>query len=75
MLDYEFIKNHYRLIAVDLSGQKELDPNLKAIQKIEFAEQLKKLGNDRNAADAGNDQSIFVITILEKIKKTRLEFS
>ena len=75
MLDYEFIKNHYRLIAVDLSGQKELDPNLKAIQKIEFAEQLKKLGNDGNAADAGNDQSIFVITILEKIKKTRLEFS
>ena len=25
LLDYEYIKNHYRLIEVDLSRQKELD--------------------------------------------------
>ena len=30
-LDYECIKNHYRLIAVDLSRQKELDADPKAI--------------------------------------------
>ena len=31
LLDYEYIKNHYRLIAVDLSRQKELDADPKAI--------------------------------------------
>ena len=34
LLDYDYIKNHYRLIAVDLSRQKELDVDLKAIQEI-----------------------------------------
>ena len=48
-------KKHYRLIAVDLSRQKELDANPKAIQQIEFVRQLKKLGDDGNATDAGND--------------------
>ena len=32
LLDYEYTKNHYRLIAVDLSRQKELDADPKAIQ-------------------------------------------
>ena len=31
LLDYNFIKNHYRLIAVDLRRQKELDADTKAI--------------------------------------------
>ena len=39
LLDYEYIKNHYRLIAVDLSRQKELDADPKAIQQIEFVGQ------------------------------------
>ena len=30
------MKNDYRLIAADLSRQKELDANPKAIQQIEF---------------------------------------
>ena len=60
-LDYDFIKNHYRLIAVDLSRQRELDADSKAIQQIEFVEQLKKLdNNNNNATDKGNDQSMFV---------------
>ena len=42
LLDYDYIKNHYRLIAVDLSRQKELDADPKAIQQIEFIGQLKK---------------------------------
>ena len=33
LLDYEYIKNHYRLIAVDLSGKKELDANPKQFNK------------------------------------------
>ena len=32
LLDYDCIKNHYRLIAVDLSRQKEFDVDPKAIQ-------------------------------------------
>ena len=66
LLDYEYTKNYYRSIAVDLSRQKELDADPKVIQEIEFVGQLKKLCNDGNATDAGNDQSMFVLTILEK---------
>ena len=39
--DYHFIKNHYRLIVVDLSSQKELNADPKAIQQTEFVRQLK----------------------------------
>ena len=41
VLDYEYIKNHYKSIADDLSRQKELDVHPKAIQQIEFVGQLK----------------------------------
>ena len=66
----------YQLIAVDLSRQKELDAYPKAIQQIELVGQLKKLDDNDNATtDGGNDQFMFVLTILEKIKETRLKFS
>ena len=32
LLDYEYIKNNYRLIAIDLSKQKKLDVDPKAVQ-------------------------------------------
>ena len=60
LLRYEHIKNHYRLIAVDLNRLKELDADLKAIQPIEFFWQLKKI----NAY--GDAESVLVLTILEK---------
>ena len=41
MLDYEYIKNHYKLIAADLKRQKKLYGDPKAIQHIEVARQLK----------------------------------
>ena len=44
-------KNHYRLIAVDLSRQKVLDADPKAIQQIELVGQLK----NPDGAVAGND--------------------
>ena len=44
-LDFEYIKNHYSLIAIDLSRQKKLDADAKAIQQIEFVVQLEKLDN------------------------------
>ena len=75
MLYYEYIKNLYRLIEVDLSLQKELYANPKSIQQIEFDGQLKELDNSVNSTDVDDEQSMFVVTILEKIKETRLKFS
>ena len=74
-MDYEYVKNHYRSIAIDLSRQKELDADPKAIQQIKFVGQLKKLDANVNATTAGNGRSMFVLTILDKINETRLKFS
>ena len=60
MLDYEYFKDHYQLIAIDLSRQKELDADSRAIQQIEFYKMLKT-----------NSQ---VGTVLQKSKDTMLEF-
>ena len=69
LLDYDYIKNNYRLITVDLSRQKELGADPKEIEQIELVGQLKKLDADDN-----NTQSLFFLTILQKIKETRLNF-
>ena len=63
------------LIAVDLSRQKESDADPQLIQQIELVGQLKELGDEGNATDASNDQYMFLLTISEKIKETRLKFS
>ena len=36
LLDYNYFTKHYKLVAVDLSKQKELDADPRAIQQIEF---------------------------------------
>ena len=41
LLDYRYFKDHYHLIAVDLSKQKELDADRRAILQIEFYGMLK----------------------------------
>ena len=46
-----------------------VDP--KAIEQIEFVEQLKELDANDNATDVGNNQSMLVLTILEKKKKSK----
>ena len=59
-----------------MSRQKKLDADLKTIQQIDFFEQLKKLDSNGNAIlNADDEQSMFVLTILEKIKETQLTFS
>ena len=60
LLDYQYFKDHYNLIAVDLSKQKELETDSRAIQQIEFYGMLRT-----------NSQ---VCTVLEKSKETMLEF-
>ena len=40
LLDYIYFKNHYKMIAVDLSKQQALDTDSKAIQQINFTANL-----------------------------------
>ena len=44
LLDYEYFRNHYKLTTIDLSRQKKLDADPKAIQQIEVVEQKKAHG-------------------------------
>ena len=55
------------MIATDLSRQKELDADLKAIQEIGFFGQLN---NNDDGVNADGTQSTFILTILEKIEET-----
>ena len=45
LLDYPHFKEHYGLIAIDLSKQQGLDANAKAIQQISFTGSLERAGN------------------------------
>ena len=60
LLNYHYFKDHYNLIAVDLSKKKELDADSRAMQHIEFYGILKT-----------NSQ---VCAFLQKSKETMLEF-
>ena len=63
MLRIAYFKNHYRIIAVELSRQKELDADSKAIQQIEFVGQLKNLNG---AIAAGQVMFFLKISQLSK---------
>ena len=43
LLDFNYFKKHYKLVAVDLSKQKELDADPRAIQQIEFKYSLEQI--------------------------------
>ena len=64
-MDYAYFKDNYRLIAVDLSKQKDLDVDPRAIQQIVF----------QGVVGEDNDAKIRLYTILEQSKETMLEFS
>ena len=59
-----YLKENYRLTAVDLSKQKALDADQRATQQILFQEVV---GGD-------DDTKIRLYTIFEKLKETVLEF-
>ena len=61
LLDYQYFKDHYNLIAIDLSKQEELDTDSTTIQQIEFYGMVKTNSH--------------VCTLLEKSKETILQFS
>ena len=64
-MDYAHFKDNYRLIAVDLSKQKALDADPRAIQQIVF----------QGVVGGENNTKIRLYTILEKSKETILEFA
>ena len=57
------LQKYYKIIAVDLSKQQALDADRKAIQQINFTEDLDRVGNT----------SLYFI--LEEAKETVLDFS
>ena len=60
-MDYAYCEDNFRLIAADLSKQKALDADSKAIQQIIFTSQA--------------EDEASVLYVLEKSKKTVLEFT
>ena len=60
LLDYDYFKHNYKIIAIDLSKQKELDADPRAIEQIEFKGTVRELST--------------IMTVLEESKETVLEF-
>ena len=60
LLDYDYFKKYYKLIAIDLSKQQELEENEDLIQQINFTGRLEQA-------------SVFII--IEKKENTILEYS
>ena len=66
LLDYSYFEKNYRLIAADLSKQKALDADSRAIQQIIFTGSMK--------AAVANTR-VVILYVLEKSRETILEFS
>ena len=62
LLDYSYFKDHYKMIAVDLSKQQALDTNPRAIQQINLMANLDRTGNTT------------MFFIIEEAKETVLAF-
>ena len=60
LLDYNYFNKHYKLVAVDLSKQKELDADPRAIQQIKFKYML--------------ETNSTIYWVFKKSKETILEF-
>ena len=63
LLDYPYFIENYKMIAVDLSRQNELDADPRAIQQINFTVNLDRAGNTT------------IFFIIEEVKETVFEFS
>ena len=66
LLDFTYFEKNYRLIAADLSKQKLLYADPKAIQQINFTGKIKA---------AANNTRVIIYYILEQSRKTKLEFA
>ena len=61
LLDYNYFKKYYKMIAIDLSKQQALDADPKAIQKINLTRNL--------------EQQATTFFITEEARETVLDFS
>ena len=66
LLDFAYFEKNYKLIAVNLSKQKALDADSRAVQQIIFIGKIK--------AVAANTR-VIIYYILEQLKETKLEFA
>ena len=66
MLDFAYFEKYYRLIAADLSKQKALDADSRAIQQIIFTDKIK--------STVANTK-VIIYYILEQTKEIELQFS
>ena len=66
LLDFAYFEKNYRLIADDLSKQKALDTDLRAVQQIIFTGKMK--------AEVASAR-VIIYYILEQSKETTLQFS
>ena len=66
LLDFSYFQKNYRIIAADLSKQKPLDADWRAIQKIIFTGKIKATEDNTR---------VIIYYILEKSKETILEIS
>ena len=63
LLDYSYFKDHYKMIAIDLSKQQALDVDPRAIHQINFTANLDR------------DENTTVFFIIEEAKETVLDLS
>ena len=65
-MDFVYFENKYRLIAANLSKQKALDADSRAIKQIIFTEKIKSTRNNTR---------VIIYYILEQSKETIVEFA
>ena len=65
-MDFAYFEKNYKLIAADLSKQKDLDADSRAIEQIIFTGKIK--------ATTANTR-VIIYNILEKSKETIIQFS
>ena len=63
LLDYPYFKENYKMIAIDLSRQNELDADPRGIQQINFTANLDRARNTT------------ILFIIEEAKATVFEFA
>ena len=63
LLDYDYFENYFRMIAIDLIKQQEVDSDPKAIQQINFTGNLERYGQTK------------ILFIIEEARETILDFS
>ena len=63
LLDYSYFKDHYKMIAIDVSKQQVLDADPRPIRQINLTANIDRVGNTT------------MFFIIEEVKETVLDFS